>query len=496
MNRKTELYLKNLIKSIILILFILLNQGCSNDITSFTNADQDPVIEPDYTSVTIPPNIAPLNFRIKQPGDRFFARFYNQKGIDFTITSKSGIIEIPRKKWRRLLSSASPGSYSVDICIKISGRWEKYNTVTNSIASDSVDKYLVYRLIEPGFETWNKMGIYQRNLEDFMEIPVMLNSYSDGNCMNCHSFCRNNGDDMMFHMRGTNAGTIIYQNGELSKVNTKTKNAISPGVYPSWHPEGNYIAFSVNNIVQSFHSLPDKKVEVYDTLSDVVVYDIKKNIVTGCNALSVPGSLETFPSWSPDGRYLYFCSAVKRPPDQFSKVHYDLLRIPFDPLNCSFGIPDTVWKVSEAGKSISFPRISPDGRYLMVCISDYGNFTIWHSESDLYILDLTNGKVHMPDINSSRSESFHNWSSSGRWIVFSSRRGDGLFTRPFFSYFDKDGEAHKPFLLPQKDPAFYNDFLKSYNVPELVKEKTALNPRLLYKIVTTEPKNATFSIAQ
>ncbi len=496
MNRKTEPHLRNIVKSIMLMALVLLNQRCSNDIPSYTFADQDPIIEPDYTSVTIPPNIAPLNFRIKQPGDRFIARFYDQKGIDIRITSKSGIIEIPPEKWRRLLSTAAPGRYSIDIYIKRSGQWNKYNTITNNIASDSIDKYLVYRLIEPGFETWNKMGIYQRNLEDFMEIPVMLNSYSDGNCMNCHTFCRNNSDEMMFHMRGTNAGTIIYQNGELSKVNTKTKNTISPGVYPSWHPSGNYIAFSVNNIVQSFHSLPGKRVEVYDTLSDIVVYNIKKNIVTGCNALSVSGSLETFPSWSPDGRYLYFCSAVKRPPDQFSKVRYDLLRIPFDPGNCSFGTPDTVWKVSEAGKSISFPRISPDGRYLMVCISDYGNFSIWHSESDLYILDLADGKVYKPGINSSRSESFHNWSSSGKWIVFSSRRGDGLFTRPFFSYFDQDGQAHKPFLLPQKEPGFYTDFLKSYNLPELVKEKIALNPRLLDKIVSTEPKNATFPVAE
>jgi Tol biopolymer transport system component len=340
------------------------------------------------------------------------------------------------------------------------------------------------------------MGIYQRNLEDFKEIPVMLNSYSDGNCMNCHTFCRNNSNEMMFHMRGTNSGTIIYQNGGLLKVNTKTKNTISPGVYPAWHPSGDYIAFSVNNIVQSFHSLPGKKVEVYDTLSDIVVYNIKKNVVVGCDALAGHGYLETFPSWSPDGRYIYYCSAVKRPPDQFNMVRYDLLRIPFDPLSCSFGIPDTVWKVSEAGKSISFPRISPDGRYLMACISDYGNFTIWHSESDLYVLDLTNGKVFMPGINSARSESFHSWSSSGRWIVFSSRRRDGLFTRPFFSYFDQNGQAHKPFLLPQKEPDFYSDYLKSYNLPELVTEKISLNPRSLYKVVTSEPENVTFTASE
>ena len=48
--------------------------------------------------------------------------------------------------------------------------------------------YLAYRLIEPGYELWNQMGIYQRNLEDYKQSPIMENKYSGQNCMNCHSF--------------------------------------------------------------------------------------------------------------------------------------------------------------------------------------------------------------------------------------------------------------------------------------------------------------------
>jgi Tol biopolymer transport system component len=360
------------------------------------------------------------------------------------------------------------------------------------VTSYPIDKYLTYRLIEPGYILWNKMGIYQRNLENFSENPIMINSLSDGNCMNCHTACWNNSSTLMFHMRGEHGGTVIYKDKTLSKINTKTDKTISPGVYPSWHPSGNYIAFSVNNIVQNFHSIPSKRVEVYDTLSDIIVYDIRKNLVATCKGLSDPDMLETFPAWSPDGRELYFCSARKLPMNQNEQIRYDLFRIAFDPDNFSFGSTDTVVSVSGKGKSISFPRISPDGRYLLFCLSDFGNFSIWHPESDLWLLDLTSGKVSKPDINSNKSESFHTWSSSGRWIVFSSRREDGLYTRPYFSYFDSSGTAHKPFILPQKDPGFYLNFMKSYNLPELVTSHIDLNPGKLRGIINRVPINAKF----
>jgi tricorn protease-like protein len=336
------------------------------------------------------------------------------------------------------------------------------------------------------------MGIYQRCLGNFDEKPIMINEMSDGNCMNCHAFSSNNGNIMMFHMRGQHAGTIIFRNGKLEKVNTRTEKTISPGVYPAWHPNGRFIAFSVNNIIQVFHSLAQKKVEVIDTLSDVILFDTETNKISTCEALSTKENLETFPAWSPDGKYLYYCSAKIMTADKYNQLRYNLLRIAFDPDLKQFGKVDTVVSASDKGLSVSFPRISPDGKYVLFCLSAYGNFSIWHPESDLYIKELKTGEISKPDINSPQSESYHSWSSSGRWIVFSSRRLDGLFTRPFFSYFDSAGGAHKPFILPQKDPSFYKTFLKSYNVPELITSKVKLNPRKLSRLNETNPVQGTF----
>ena len=91
--------------------------------------------------------------------------------------------------------------------------------------------------------------------------------------------------------------------------------------------------------------------------------------------------------------------------------------------------------------------------------------------------DLQTGKIcPMSEANSDDVESYHSWSSNSRWMVFSSRRIDGLYTRPFIAYIDEKGHAHKPFLLPQKNPsAYYMRLMYSYNIPELTSGKVKID---------------------
>jgi dipeptidyl aminopeptidase/acylaminoacyl peptidase len=203
--------------------------------------------------------------------------------------------------------------------------------------------------------------------------------------------------------------------------------------------------------------------------------------------LSTKDSFETFPAWSPDGRYLYYCSAQSMPLDSFKRIRYSLLRVVFNSETMSFGQVDTLISSRKTGQSISFPRISPDGKYLLFCMSDYGNFSIWHKESDLYLLNLSNLQISKPDINSGESESYHQWSSNGKWIVFSSRRNNGLFTRIYFSHFDENGIAQKPFILPQNNPDYYQNFMKSYNIPELIISKIRTDPKTFSEIAKSNP---------
>ncbi len=467
--------------------------ACHNEPAGYAEVNSEADIHPDYSGVTIPPNIAPLNFTINEDAVRYLVKIHPSDGPGIFLKSGNRNIRIPSGKWKKLICRCTGGEMVIEIFILQGRKWIKYRNIVNRVAKDSVDSHLVYRLIDPVFKGWGKMGIYQRCLENFDETPVFRNNLSEGNCMNCHNFCMNSTRNFLFHMRGKIAGTVIFYEGDIKWVNTKTDSTLSAGVYPSWHPDGKYIVFSVNHIVQRFHAVYNKKIEVIDTLSDLILYDVGKNMVSSCNSISSEDRFETFPCWSPDGRSLFFCSARALPVNDYNKIRYDLLRVSFNPENQNFGECDTVISSSASGWSISFPRVSPDGKYLLFTVSPYGNFSIWHKESDLYIMDLETREIIKPDLNSESAESYHSWSSNGRWIVFSTRRDDGLFTKPYLSYFDRSGKAHKPFLLPQKNPEFYKTFLKSFNIPEFTKSSIDIKKRELYKIIRTKPSVASFS---
>jgi hypothetical protein len=98
-------------------------------------------------------------------------------------------------------------------------------------------------------------------------------------------------------------------------------------------------------------------------------------------------------------------------------------------------------------------------------------------------MELATGKYRKLDINSDLSESWHSFSSNSRWLAFSSKRQGGLFTRTYLSYIDDKGNAFKPFIMPQKDPCFYDSFLKTYSVPELISTEVTVSHRNLARAV-------------
>jgi hypothetical protein len=438
-----------------------------------------PLIFPDYSDVTIPLNIAPLNFNIEEKGTEFQAQISGRNGKPIRIFSDKGIIAIPTSKWKKLLDENKGSNLTVDVYVKNEGRWIKFKPLKISVSSDVIDSHLAYRLINVGYILWNKLGLYQRDLTSFKESPIMLNRNTDGNCMNCHSFSQQNPDKMMFHMRSKFAGTVIVDGDKVRKINTKTQYTMAAGAYPSWHPDGKHIAFSVNLINQWFHGIEYRN-EVYDKASDIIVYNIETNTITTSPRVSTRNR-ENLPCWSPDGKYIYYCSTKPLSElEAFNEERYDLCRIPYDVETNSWGEVDTVLTAREVGGSITFPKVSPDGKWLMFTKADHGYFTIFNASSDLYLLNLESGKLVAFPFNSNEVDSYHTWSGNSRWIVFSSKRIDGLCTRPFFTHIDQNGNFSKPFVLPQEDPLFYRSFKNNYNVPELVNDAIRISkPKLL-----------------
>lgn len=463
--------------------------GCWEGRQQVKETNKMPEMVPDYQEVTIPVNIAPLNFKI-EGADRVEVEFRNGKTLLLACRGK-GAIDIPLKKWHSMLREREGESLDVKVFARQNDGWVGYRPFRIYVVSDSIDPYLAYRLIEPGYELGKRLGLYQRNLSSFEEKVFLPPALTENSCVNCHSFCNYSPDRFMFHVRWDHSGTILVEPGKIQKINTGTAAVITPGAYRMWHPSGCYIAFSNNQTSQAFHALQEKKIEVYDLESDLMIYDVVHNKVLTDKRFTSKELWETFPAWSPDGQWLYFCRARgKDMPREYKDLKYGIYRVAFDEQTGLMG--DTIQPVVVSqDTSVIQPVVSPDGRYLLYTVADCGTFPVWHKEADLNMLDLKTGKpVDIRSINSDATDSYHSWSSSGRWVVVSSRRMDHLYTRVYFAYFDRDGRMHKPFILPQRDPCFYTLFLKSYNIPEFIKGPVTVSPYSLEAAMQGEVRDA------
>lgn len=466
------------------------------DINVARQSAEEVEIFPDYKDIIIPCNIAPMNFTVESEQEhRLIIRGGDSQ---FQVSSDSeGLFDIPIKQWRKIVGENIGRKLEFTVARLEGDEWVGYKPFTMEISPDSIDSHLAYRLLPPA-EQWLKIGIFQRDLESFEQKAIFENKLTDYNCINCHSFPDRNPDKMIFHLRAKNAnGTAYIENGKVTKLNTKTPETISSLVYPYWHPSERYIVVSTNLIYQSYYYHSEDRMEVYDEKSDVVVYDVEKEEIFTNDKLSSPDAMETLPTFSPDGKSLYFCTAdnVEQLALNIDKLKYSLCRVDFDAETGTIGDKvDTLFNAKTDGRSISFPRISPDGKRMVVCLVRYGNWSINHKDSDLYELDLQTGELTAIDvINTEEVESYHSWSTNSRWMVFSSRRDDRLYTRPYFTYVSEDGTYHKPFLLPQRSPRkHYRNILHAYNIPELVNGEVEVNPHEIATVMAGEGVNVKF----
>lgn len=465
--------------------------------SSAKDAKCQPDIFPDYCDVTVPCNIAPLNFMLpKDKFDECVARFTTADGKQQTYGD--GVkVQIPEDEWHDMLDASKGKSIKVEVWGKKKGEWLSFKSFEIRVAKEPIDEYLSYRLIEPTYVAWSFMEIAQRNLTSFEETQIFnneitMNDRAKGQCINCHSYQNYKTDNMLFHVRLSNGGTVIVNDGKVSRVNMKRDYTISGGVYPAWHPTAKLIAFSTNLTRQAFHTSNDNKIEVYDLASDMILYDVTTDSVSIVS--NDPELLEVYPTWSPDGKYLYYCKSVPLPEEMrdkdirttYPKVQYNLYRRPFDLATHNFGDEELVYDAASSDKSVTLPRISPDGRYLLFAQGQYGCFHSRHRDADIVCIpmDKFSGSaltveaasfVDLSALNSKgESDSYPSWSSNGHWIMCASRREDGNYSRVYFSYFN-NGKVEKAFLMPQEDPEYNTFLLKSYNRPEFMIEPVKIS---------------------
>jgi len=502
----------------ILGLFLLLTACQRAQVpTQYTQSDALPSIYPDYIGVTVPVNIAPLAFQYVGQVDDAVARF---SAADEQIvcqgeaqnTRSSAATNKPHFQfkpdiddWHTLCQAAKGKAIQVEVYTQKAGQWTRTKPFNIYVAADSIDPYISYRLISPSYVTYEELTINQRCLENYQEGVIYDNMLCgdevNGQCINCHNYQAYNPEHFQFHARQKNGGTLIAYDGKLTKVNLKTDSTISAGVYPAWHPFLKLIAYSTNTTMQSFHTTDLNKIEVLDSQSDLIAYDLEHNEVTTVD--NEPNEFEIFPHWSPDGKWLYYCSAhfeyendtistseaIKRS----KEIKYNIYRKSFDLTTHQFGPRELVFDAVALDKSATLPRVSPDGKRLLFTLGGWGCFHIWHRDADLWTIDLATLQAQpLTGANSDNVESYHSWSSNGKWIIFSSRRTDGVFTRPFIAYIQPNGNASKPFELPSADPDYHRQLMKSYNIPEFMRGPVNIKPQDFAAALKKDAQQATY----
>ncbi len=462
-------------------------------------AGRPPQMRPDCSEAVIPPNIAPLNFVVAEAGVRYLVRIHADAGEPIEVSSPTPSVAIPVRAWHDLLERNRGAKVRFDVYVRgQDGGWRRFDTVACRVAPEEIDPYLVYRRINVLYEEYLHMGIYQRDLRNWDEVAVLDNRSFGLGCVNCHTFFEKGTRKMVLHLRSGQKdyglGMLLIEDGVVKKVDTRTRYSPRPAAFTSWHPSGRLLAFSVNKVVQFFHKARTEVRDVLDLDSDIGVYFLDAQDVASNPNISNPDMLESWPEWSPDGRYLYFCRAPilwsdrkTVPPENFEKLKYDLVRISYDLETNVWGELETVLSAQQTGLSVSQPRFSPDGRFLAFCMSERSPFPVFQPDSDLYLMDMQTGRYERMACSSDRAESWHSWSSNGRWLAFSSKRGDGLFLKAYFTHVDEDGKCSKPFVLPQEDPAFYDSFTKLFQLPELVREPVPVRQEEMARVIRSEP---------
>ena len=448
-------------KRLLIPALLALAVSCAPEVRS--TSDSYPEIYPDYIAVTVPANIAPLNFDVLSDGRPSVTLSFADATLKASVCGKT--VMFPERKWHRIMEQAAGDSVTVSVC----AGGVRYKDFKIHVSDSEIDPYISYRRIAPGFEIHSKMGLYCRNVTSYREKVVFENTSITGSCINCHSFNAGDQSQVTLHVRGSKGGTLIRDGRQASFYISNNGHTRGGCTYESWHPTGDYIAYSTNIPLQMYHVKLDNRIEIYDKDSDISIFDCSTEELFTSPAIADSTAFETYPAFSRDGKTLFFARAKARPmPEEYDQARYNLCCIDFEDGKIGEEVR-TLIDAEADSLSICTPRPSADGRFVMFAASSWGTFPIWHRDCQIGLYDMENGSWRILDeICSPETESWHTWSSNGSgWFCFVSRRDDGLHTRLYISMIGPDGSATKPFMLPQRKPLrYYSRLFYSYNIPE------------------------------
>ena len=228
--------MKHLFFSLSLCASVFLVLSCGSNPEHPTIVDKLPAIYPDYIGVTIPADIAPLNFNFADEAiDRMDVTVKGDKGGELHVSGEWADFDID--EWHALTEQNQGGKLTVTVCTEKDGQWTQYKDFDIFVSEVRLDDWgLTYRRIKPGYEVGGDIGIYQRELGSFDEYAIITETVVPGRCFNCHTANRTNPNRLTMQMRGEGGGTMIQKDGHQMWVETKTDSTKAAGSYSYWHP--------------------------------------------------------------------------------------------------------------------------------------------------------------------------------------------------------------------------------------------------------------------
>ncbi len=304
-------------------------------------------------------------------------------------------------------------------------------------------------------------------------------------CTNCHSFSADgktlgmdldgpSGDKGAYVIVPT-AKQIVVEEKDVISWNSfpdKTKGHNTIGFLSQISPDGQYVVTTLNEAMYVCNFLDYRFLQVfYPTRGILGYYSRESGQIRALPGADDPKYVHCDAVWSPDGGYLVFARAGARdhyPKDRRipkrandpaeTQIRYDLYRIPFN--GGQGGEPEPIAGASDNGMSNTFPKVSPDGKWIVFVKCRNGQ--LLRPDSKLWIVPASGGAARLMRCNTWRMNSWHSFSPNGRWMVFSSK-GNTPYTQMFLTHLDDDGNDSPAVLIPNSTAAN-----RAVNLPEFL----------------------------
>jgi Flp pilus assembly protein TadD len=351
--------------------------------------------------------------------------------------------------------------------------------------SPSIGAKQVIQPIEPSM-----MYLIGWRMRDISKTESRLVMHDLPTCANCHSFS-GDGKTMGMDVDGPandkglyavvkvqkqmairNEDTIAW-NSDLSVVKSRV------GFMSQVSPDGSKILTTVaglgrstasNYYVANYKDYRFLQV-FYPTRGILVWYDRKTGRREPLPGADDPRYVQSGGVWSPDGKYIVFARAEAKDPYSAgqpqaqqandpgeTQIQYSLYRIPFN--DGKGGVAEPIAGASNNGMSNNFPKISPDGRWIVFVKCRNGQ--LMRPDSELYMVPSGGGVARRMNANTSLMNSWHSFSPNGRWLVFSSK-SRSPYTQMYLTHIDENGNDSPPILIENSTAAN-----RAVNIPEFV----------------------------